>query len=352
MQRLVMISFTEHGSLLCARLLELLPGRGYDCEGYAVSRYAGKYGLNALAVSLSDWAGEMFARADAILFIGAAGIAVRAIAPWVKDKTKDPAVVVMDERGIFAISLLSGHLGGANELTGILADLTGAIPVITTATDVNGRFAVDIFAKKNGMKIGDMKMAKAVSADVLDEKPVGFCCELPVSGEVPEELRQLEPEEPFEGKTGIVIALNDEKRPFQKTLHLFPRIVTVGVGCRKRTEGKALEEKILEALRINHISVGSVEQIASIDLKKDEEALNAFCDKYKIPLRTFSAEELLETDGDFTPSDFVKSVTGVDNVCERSAVRGSGGGRLIQKKKAGDGVTIAIALRDWSVYFG
>lgn len=352
MMELAIISFTENGSRLCRSLTELLPGSGYSCEGYAIPKYAGRYGLAEPGIPLKEWAGRMFETKDAILFISASGIAVRAIAPWVKDKMTDPAVVVMDERGIFAISLLSGHLGGANELAGVLANLTGAIPVITTATDVNGRFAVDIFAKKNRMHISDRKAAKAVSADILDEKPVGLYCEFPVTGEIPEELTVVGSSDPFEGKTGIVISLNCEKRPFGQTLHLHPRIVTVGIGCRKGTDAGVLEEAVLDALQVNHISIESVEQAASIDLKAEEQAITAFCEKYELPFRTFTAEELRETKGDFTPSDFVKQVTGVENVCERSAVQGSGGGRLIQKKKAGNGVTVAIALRDWSVDFG
>lgn len=350
--KLAMISFTEHGSRLASGLLEMLPGSGYDCEGYAIPRFAEKCGLREPGMSLTEWTGEMFRTKDAILFISAAGIAVRAVAPWVKDKKTDPAVVVMDERGVFAVSLLSGHLGGANELAGLLANLTGAIPVITTATDINGRFAVDIFAKKNGMNIGDMKAAKEVSADVLDEKAVGFYCEFPIIGEVPGELQQVVPGEPFEGKTGIVISLNDERRPFVRTLHLYPRIVTMGIGCRKGTKPEAFEEAVLDVLQTNHISVQSVERVASIDLKAEETAVLQFCEKYQLPFVTYSAEELRSVEGDFTPSDFVNQVTGVDNVCERSAVLGSGGGRLVQKKKAGNGITLALAVKDWSVDFG
>ena len=158
--KLAIISFTDHGSRLNAAVGQALSLQGYDCSSYAAAKYAGKYGLQELSVPLKVWTGEMFEQMDAILFISASGIAVRSIAPYVQDKTKDPAIVVMDEKGVFAISLMSGHLGGANELTGVLANLTGAVPVITTATDVNGRFAVDVFAKKNHCAISDMKISK------------------------------------------------------------------------------------------------------------------------------------------------------------------------------------------------
>ena len=155
--KLAVISFTERGSRLNRSVSELLRREGIDVESTALAKYAESSGLPPLSGSLHDWTGRMFGSRDALLFIGACGIAVRSIAPYLQGKDKDPAVVVLDERGIFAISLLSGHLGGANELTAVLANLTGAIPVITTATDINGRFAVDVFAKKQNLWISDLK---------------------------------------------------------------------------------------------------------------------------------------------------------------------------------------------------
>ena len=349
--KLALISFTEHGGRLCGQLQELLSGSGYDCVSYGNRKYAGRYGLQELNESVTTWAGTMFQNMDGILFIGAAGIAVRSIAPWLTDKTHDPAVVVMDEKGVFVISLLSGHLGGANELTGRLANLTGAIPVITTATDVNGRFAVDLFAKKNRLHISNMEYAKAVSADILDEKPVGLVCEFPVIGTVPEELQKMTVQTLFEGEQGIVISLNEETRPFKQTLHLLPKLITVGIGCRQGTATETVETMILQVLQSHHLSVYSIEQLVSLDLKAQEPALLAFCSKYDLPFITYTAEELRPVAGDFTASAFVEEITGVDNVCERSAVLGSGGGRMIQKKKAGNGVTISLAIKDWSVDF-
>lgn len=119
-QKLGIVSFTEHGSQLNERLREMLERSGYVCESYAAEKYAGKYHLFPLKVSAKAWTEKMFQSMDALLFIGACGIAVRSIAPYLQGKDKDPAVVVLDERGVFAISLLSGHLGGANELTAVL----------------------------------------------------------------------------------------------------------------------------------------------------------------------------------------------------------------------------------------
>ena len=258
----------------------------------------------------------------------------------------------MDEKGIFAISLLSGHIGGANELAGKLANLTGAIPVITTATDVNGRFAVDVFAKKQKLWIADMKAAKQVSADVLDEKKIGLVTDFPILGEMPEELELLKGTEPFEGKTGIVIALNETFHPFA----LYPSSDSEDCGLRARlperkrggchrggSPGSSFPEPPFHPQ-------SDAERPASISRRRNR-GFWLFAKSTGLDFQTYSAEELSEAEGDFTPSSFVKNVAGVDNVCERSAVLLSDGGKLIQKKAAGNGVTVALAVKEWSVEF-
>lgn len=241
--KLAVISFTERGSRLNAAVTELLSRQGYDCQSCTMSRYAEKYGLSALDVPVKEWTGRMFASVDAILFIGATGIAVRSIAPYLEHKTKDAAVVVMDEKGVFVISLLSGHIGGANDLAGTLANLTGAIPVITTATDVNGRFAVDVFARKNQLYITSMERAKQISAEVLDEKKIGFYSDFPVIGSIPEELEVWEEQKVFAGACGICISLQEEKKPYKQTATLVPRIVSLGIGCKRERRRKRLRKR-------------------------------------------------------------------------------------------------------------
>ena len=349
--RLAVISFTQHGSRLNEMVSKAMSLQGYDCDSYAIKKYASSYGLKILDQPLQEWTGEMFGKMDAILFIGATGIAVRSIAPFVQSKTKDPAIVVMDEKGVFAISLMSGHLGGANELAGVLANLTGAIPVITTATDVNGRFAVDVFARKNGLYISSMKYAKGISADVLDEKKIGFYSDYPVIGRIPEEMEVWQEGQVFEGTNGICISVYENKEPYRQTLHLIPRILTVGVGCKKGTPAELIREKIQKVLEEQHISERSISRIASIDLKAEEKGLLETARDLNVEFVTYTAEELKNVKGDFTESAFVASVTGVSNVCERSAVRGSDYGVLICRKTAGDGVTVALAVEEYMVDF-
>ena len=188
----------------------------------------------------------MFQKMDAILFIGACGIAVRSIAPYVKSKKTDPAVLCMDEQGKFVISLLSGHIGGANELTEEVAAVTGAVPVITTATDVNHKFAVDVFAVKNHCEICEMELAKEAAALLVDGKTVGFCSRFPVDGTKPEELI---PEEAAKPSMGICITTSEEDSPYERTLHLIPKVITVGIGCKKNTPAGRIEKRFLRHLR-------------------------------------------------------------------------------------------------------
>lgn len=342
--KLSLISFTRQGGLLCQTLFYGFLREGHDCEAFCMPKYAEECGLVPLAEPLGEWCGHRFSRADALVFVGACGIAVRGIAPFVEDKRKDPAVVVVDEKAGFVISLLSGHIGGANELALKVAEMTGAQPVVTTATDVNGLFAVDVFARQNGMVIENMAYAKKVSAALLDREPVGFYADFPVEGEIPPELVR-------NSALGIAVTLHETTAPWPLTLRLYPRIAVLGIGCRRDTPMERIEEKALEVLKQHQIPICCICQAASIDLKKDEPGILAFCRKYGIPYQTYSGEELKGVQGDFSPSAFVASVTGVDNVCERAAVLAAEQGTLIQNKYAGDGVTIALAVKKWSVRF-
>ena len=181
------LSYTARGQETARRAADALKRAGHSVETYALPKFA-KDGDEPLSVSAAEWAKDGFQTADALLFVCAAGIAVRAIAPWVKDKTTDPAVLVIDEAARFAIPLLSGHIGGANALARMLSEALGLTPVITTATDINDLFAVDVFASENHLRITDMGTAKAVSAALLSGTPVGFYSDLPVRGTLPRGL--------------------------------------------------------------------------------------------------------------------------------------------------------------------
>lgn len=286
---------------------------------------------------------ECFASSEALVFVGSCGIAVRKIAPFVHDKRTDPAVLCVDELGTFVIPLLSGHIGGANALARRIADSLNATPVITTATDINHRFSVDTWATENGCAISSMKLAKAVSAAIL-ERDIPIKSDFSVTGTLPKGLMTGKT-----GELGIYLTVTD-KEPFENTLRLIPRCLHLGIGCRRGTEKEAIERAVTQVFEDNHLDFRGVACAASIDLKQDEAGLLSFCEEQGIPIRFYSATELEAVPGDFTPSPFVQKVTGVDNVCERSALMGAE--KLIVKKTACHGVTVAVATEKWEVHFG
>lgn len=321
------LAFTAKGEALAHRLAEALPG--------SVSRCGGD-------VTLKGWTAEHFAQDEALIFVGAVGIAVRAIAPHCRNKAADPAVVVVDEGGNFAVPLLSGHLGGANALARALAKACGAVPVITTATDVNGLFAVDLWAKAQNCAVLEPERIKCVSGALLAGQTVRYWSPWPVAGEAPAGVKKADAPEAAD----FALTLT----PQGGALHLVPRIGVLGVGCRRGTTAQQLEEAFAAFCAASGLSPAAVCAAASIDLKKDEPGLAAFCKAHSWPITFYPADELQAVPGQFTPSAFVASVTGVDNVCERSAVKASGG-TLLLPKTAGGGVTLALAVRpfapDW-----
>ena len=319
------IAFTRRGAELGRKLAAALGG-----ALYAPARFAADAGAEPVP-ALAAWTAARWEDSDALVFVGAAGIAVRAVAPHVRDKFTDPAVVSVDEGGRFAVPLLSGHVGGANELALRVAELTGGQAAVSTATDVNGLFAVDVWAKGNGLVITDRALAKEVSAALLEGKAVGFASDW--GHPCPAGLTQGPAE------IGVWVTARTGAGPFSRTLRLAPKGLILGVGCRRGTERAAIEEAAAEALAgYEPLAVAAV---ATIDLKKDEPGLLAFCAARGLPLLTFSAGELSAVAGDFTPSDFVKGVTGVDNVCERAAA--AAGGRIVVPKLAKNGVTASVA---------
>lgn len=341
--RLRIVAFTLEGAELAARLAKRFLDEGEHCLVFAPERLAG-LGVLPLQHSLPGWTAQAFQQADGILFVSACGIAVRAIAPYLCGKDKDPAVVVIDQRARFAISLLSGHLGGANTLALRAAAFCGAQPVITTATDVCGLFAADAWAVKYNLALPDVECIKAVSGRLLAGEPVGISCDFAMD----------KPPKGFTAEAcgvGISVSLDDEKRPFSKTLRLIPRIAYLGVGCRKNVPMEALEAVALPLLREARVSLMAVAAVCTIDLKAKEAGLLSFCEKYGIPIRTYSAEKLMAVPGEFSSSPFVAKITGADNVCERAAMAGCGKGRLACLKTTGNGVAVALAVQEWKAVF-
>lgn len=310
-------------------------------------------------LNLSEWTTQMFDQTDALVYIGAAGIAVRAIAPFVKSKVTDPAVVVVDEQGTYAIPVLSGHLGGANDLARLIADRIGATPVITTATDVNNVFAIDEWTRRQDMVICNPEKIKTISAALLAGETVRVASEWPIAGEAPKGIEFEELHRDLEGNLYplkvapniLVTNRRDAAKLYPDALLAVPRNIILGAGCKRNALPASFELLLTQILGETDLLEESIDAVASIDIKKDEPGLLAFCTVHNWQLFTFSAARLRDAEGEFTASFFVRNVTGVDNVCERSAAVLSGG-RLVKEKTTGNEVTLACAEKplalDWN----
>ena len=337
--KLAVFAYSRKGIGMARRVLAAFPES--EKEAYAPERFEEPDFL-PIGQPSAPFYGEIFQRTDAMIFVGAAGIAVREIAPHVRSKKTDPAVVSLDELGTFVIPLLSGHIGGANALAVRLAEAIGATPAVTTATDVNRRFSVDTWATERGFGISSMAAAKAVSAAIL-EGDVPLLSDLVVTTPLAPGLVPGDG-----GSVGIYIGW-EKKEPFDTTLRLVPRVLHLGLGCRRGIEEDAVRRAVDAVLEAENIDPAAVRCAASIDLKKDERGLLDFCAARGWPIEFYPAETLKAVPGDFTPSAFVQKVTGVDNVCERSALLGAE--KLIVKKTALNGVTVALAAEKSEVRF-
>ena len=337
--------FTRTGSALAAKLAQELARE-------ANVTYASGKGC------CKEWTAEHFRRGNVLVYIGACGIAVRAIAPHIGSKETDPAVIVIDEKGENVIPILAGHLGGANEWARKIAELTKGKAVLTTATDVNGIFAVDLFAKENQLLIGDLKKAGLFTASLLEEKeasvviPRKYADVIRFEDGIPAELKVYDlPDEQLAGLHGENVALiTPDAEPSTNPdapLRLIPRCVILGMGCRKGKSYEELRGFAEETLRELGLGREAVCAIASIDVKKEEPGLVSLAADLGVPLQTFSAEELEKTELEnwtFMESDRVREYVGTGNVCERAAAA-AGAGKILRGKTAKDGMTICVGMR-------
>ncbi len=345
--RIDIISFTKRGAELSVRLAGIF---GWECTLYHKGEaLIPDSRIKPVAESLRDWTGRRFSEHIPVIFVGALGIAVRSIAPFIGDKLKDIPVVTVDEAGRFSIPVLSSHYGGGLHIAKKAAQGLGALCVMTTATDINDCFAVDVFAAKNNLIPADKEGIKKISVKVLAGESVRLYLEkAKTEGEMPKGVELTENADMAD------IVVSDFAPTRSCTLHLIPRNLHVGVGCKKgksRGEIFGIIKKVFES---NGLNTASIESLASISLKAEEEGIIEAAAELGADFRTFPAEELSEIKGEFSHSDFVNSVTGVDNVCERAAVlsaKAAGGAALIVPKAAYDGVTVAVAAADLMIRF-
>lgn len=340
-------AFTDVGNVLSKKIFE-----NWN-EMYPIYRDKGD--------DLAKWTNEGFSKHLPIVFIGACGIAVRTIAPFIQDKLVDSPVIVIDEAGRYVIPILSGHMGGANELAGLIAKRIGAKAVITTATDVREVFSVDVFARINRLNILNRKGILQVALKLLGGTNVTVAIHPDIiysKKEVPKELVLV----PYgEENADILIKVPEDTGEYSgQFITLVPKTMVLGIGCKKGKSFEEIQRVILNKINEDKIlqrSVGkaleNVYGMASIDLKKSETGLLELAGYYHLPFITFTGEELQTVEGDFEESDFVKQVTGVSNVCERSAKMYAGeDSEILLHKWTDNGVTLAMAkkkpeIRTW-----
>ena len=337
--KIALFAYSRQGCKTARRVMDFF--QNGEIRAFTMERF-GEEGFSPIQRPSPPFYGPLFAWADAMIFVGSCGIAVREIAPHVKSKRTDPAVIAVDELARFAVPLLSGHIGGGNTLALQLAGFLGAEPVITTATDINRKFSVDAWAARHGLFIVSLTAAKHVSARIL-EAPVPICADFPIVTPLPGGT--------VEGTSGeIGICISYRKRdPFAETLLLVPPVLHLGIGCRRGIACEAIEAAVTQVCREHGIHPKAIKHVASIDLKADEAGLRDYCQKQCLPAFFYSAQELGTLPGEFTASERVLRVTGVDNVCERAAMIGAE--KLLVKKTAVGGVTVAIAQEYWEVRF-
>ena len=284
------------------------------------------------------------------LFIAAAGIVVRAIAPHLKSKDRDPAIIVLDQKGEYVISLLSGHLGGANELTRKVAQLTGGKAVITTATDTAGVPAIDVLAMERNLVIANLKAVKSVNMAILRGDPVQvfdpedrlWLKNQKQAGIIIEEIENRG--EWVTERPGVWVTWKIKKPdPGMRQLVLHPKCLIAGMGCNRGTDRHEILDLITSTFRINDLAVKSLKCLATIEAKRDETGLAEAANKLGVPLIFASPLEIKSIEVP-NPSNMVKKHMGVSSVCEATALLKSGGGNLLVAKTKSRNATLAVAL--------
>lgn len=303
---------------------------------------------------------DIFDKYEYILFIMATGIVVRTIAPLVTSKFSDPAILVTDEKGSNIISLLSGHMGGANEMTLHISDLINSNPVITTATDINKKSSLDMIAKKlNGHIVNFRDNVLDVNAMLVNGDAVGLYIDgeynidtrgftvldnsksLEWSISSDEELKKI-------NLNTIVVISNKENLQIDKyyedkyrIIKVTPRDIVIGIGCRRDTESHLLQDSLEDFLIKNNIDINSIKEIGSIEVKKDEKSIIDLSENLNVPFRVLSVEEISQVDYLFEKSEWVKKSVGVYSVAEPVAHLLSGGNVIIEKNKY-KGITFSV----------
>ncbi|AWK52736.1 cobalt-precorrin 5A hydrolase [Clostridium beijerinckii] len=296
---------------------------------------------------LNDITKEVMKISKGVIFISSTGIAVRAIAPFLEGKNKDPGVVVVDLLSKYAINILSGHLGGGNELTLKVAQILNVQPIITTATDNLGIIAPDVIAKDNGLIIEDLKKAKYISSLLVDGKIVGIkddynMIKISKGYEKTDKIR--------EDCIWITHNLNNDLGDsvtqvdlnYSKILKLIKKDLVLGIGCRRGTTHEKLYNFINISLIKYNLDIRAVAAIVSVDVKANEDGIIKLAEKINCPFITFEREEIKSVQDKYEKSEFVLKTLGITGVCEPCV--DLAGAEVIVSKVKNEGMTLAIGV--------
>lgn len=278
--------------------------------------------------NFTDELTKKFNNYDGHIFIMATGIVIRKISCLIKSKDIDPAVLVIDERGNFVISLLSGHIGGANELTYKVANTFSLLPIITTSSDVTGKIAIDTLSQKLNCEMESLTKAKDLTSLIVDDKKVEIL--LPNNVKIGENANS----------SGIVIASNKKNIDIMR---IYPKNLIVGVGCRRGTPKEEIFKALDEVMKKHNLAYESIRRVATVDIKADELGLLSLVEELQKELVIISREEIKEVEQRFKGSEFVKKQIGISCVSEPCALLASNrNGEFLEQKYIYNGITVSI----------
>jgi cobalt-precorrin 5A hydrolase len=351
------IAITKHGVELARKLQDQFTAAA---DVYYMSKFERgdeqQRGIQLFEGSVRMLFPALFPAYQGLIVIISLGAVVRMIAPLLQDKKKDPGIVVIDDRGEHVISVLSGHLGGANELTHEVASALGAKPVITTASDVQKTIAVDLFGRRFGWRWESADKLTPVSAAVVNEEPVAVVQESGEKGWWTHD-RPLPPyitvypriDEAIEAAPNAALIVTHrvltaaEEVLLRNGVLYRPKVIALGIGCNRGTSAEEIDEVIKETLRELQFSILSIKAVCTIDLKKDEEGLLAVCQQYGWEFITYTPEQLNGV-GIEAPSDTVYKFTGAYGVSEPAVKLYTGSEQLALIKKKSGNVTISVGI--------
>jgi len=341
------IAITPRGADLARAIGQQFP----EAEIFLPDKFRREDSCRYFDISLSELRPELFVEADGLLCIMATGIVVRLLAPHLRGKEHDPAVVVMDEAGRFAVSLLSGHLGGANELAVRVALASGGQAVVTTATDVNDLPAWDDLARREDLAVEPLSGIKIFNAFLLERRPVGLVDRqnrvAPYFSDIPTVHLARNFADPLLNEVAGKVFVTHRHIPdpdrHGPLLLLRPRDLIVGIGCNRGTSAKEIEEAVTSVMEEAFLAPASIRSLATVAAKWDEAGLAEFAENRKLSIDFHSAEELNRVEGVSPPSDHALEAVGAKGVCEPAALLSARGGPLLVAKKKRGNVTVAVA---------